>query len=270
MIAHRSAYELQGPSGAPVVILIHGLGLTRQTWREFVPALAQAYRVLTYDLLGHGESPLPESVPSLTILSDQLRALMDALQIERATLIGFSIGGMINRRFAMDYPDRVAALVILNSPHERSPDEQRLVEKRAAATGAGGPAATITATLERWFTPTFRSTRSHIVEWVRDKVLANDPDNYTKYRQVLASGVIELIRPEPHIVKPTLVITCENDSGSTPAMSQAIASEIVGAEAVIIPDLQHLGLLERPDLFIEPINRFLERSLREEAFAEKD
>lgn len=255
-----TAYDLTGPPGAPV--LIHGLGLTRSTWDDFVPALAQGYQVLTYDLCGHGQSTAPQVKPSLTVLSEQLAGLLDELAIAHATIIGFSLGGMINRRFALDHPSRVTALVILNSPHERSPEAQRLVEERAAQTGAGGPAATISSTLERWFTPHFLTNSPEIVARVRATVLANDPESYTGHRQVLASGVTELIRPYPPIAVPALVMTCEHDSGSTPAMSHAIASEIAGAECVIVPGLQHLGLIERPDLFTTEILGFLARSVQ--------
>ena len=254
-----TCYDLKGPSNAPVLVLVHGLGLTRQTWDEFVPVLAQDYQVLIYDLCGHGESALPQEKPSLTVLSDQLVALLGELGIARAAIAGFSLGGMINRRFAMDHPSRVAALVVLNSPHERTPEAQRLVEERAAQTGAEGPAATIDSTLERWFTPEFRQNAAEVVAKIRTWVLANDPDNYTRHRQVLAHGVVELIRPVPPITAPTLVMTCEHDSGSPPSMSFAIAAEIEGAESVIVPGLQHLGLIERPDLFTQPILRFLER-----------
>ena len=254
-----TSYDLTGPVGAPVVVLVHGLGLTRATWAAFVPALAAHYRVLSYDLPGHGDSALPQMVPSLTTLSDQLATLMDELQIARATIIGFSLGGMINRRFAIDHPGRVAGLVILNSPHERTPEAQRLVEDRAAQTDAGGPAATIDSTLARWFTPQFLQDAPDVVATIRSLVLANDPVNYTQVRLVLAQGVVELIRPRPPITAPTLVITCEHDSGSTPGMTHAIASEISGAETVIVPGLQHLGLIERPDLFLQPILQFLAR-----------
>ncbi len=256
-----TSYDLTGPVGAPAVVLVHGLGLTRATWDGFMPALAHNYRVLTYDLCGHGESALPQAMPSLTLLSDQLLDLLDELEIARAAIAGFSLGGMINRRFAMDHPGRVSALVILNSPHERSSEAQRLVEERAAQTGAGGPAATIDATLERWFTSEFRQGSWDVVANIRAFVLANDSNTYTQHRQVLAHGVIELIRPVPPITAPTLVMTCEHDSGSTPSMSHAIASEIEGAETAIVPGLQHLGLIERPDLFIQPILRFLARQL---------
>ncbi len=252
-----TSYDLTGPVGAPVLVLVHGLGLTRATWAAFLPSLARAYRVLCYDLPGHGDSAVPQEVPSLTMLSDHLVALLDELQIARATIIGFSLGGMINRRFAMDHPGRVTALIVLNSPHERTPEAQRLVEDRAAQTGEGGPAATIDSTLSRWFTAQFRQDAPDTVAKVRALVLANDPDNYTLHRQVLATGVVELIRPARAITAPTLVMTCEYDSGSTPDMAYAIASEIKGADTVIVPGLQHLGLIERPDLFIQPILQFL-------------
>lgn len=256
-----TAYELTGPANAPVVALIHGLGLTRATWESHIPALADRYRVLSYDLFGHGDSAAPPETPSLTLFSEQLRALLDALGFGTCAAIGFSLGGMINRRFAIDHADRVAALGILNAPHERGPEAQKLVEERAARTEAGGPGATLDATIERWFTPGFRMARADVIERVRTWVLANDPAVYAQCRQVLARGVTELIRPDPPIAKPALVMTCENDSGSTPAMSHGIADEIEGAEAIIVPRLQHMGLVEQPALFTGPLLRFLDRVL---------
>lgn len=260
--AHGTAYDLAGPAEAPAVVLIHGLGLTRaSTWGRIAADLAGRFRVLSYDLLGHGETALPAGPVSLTALSEQLVSLMDDLGIERAALVGFSLGGMINRRCAMDHPERVTALAILNSPHERGEEAQKLVEARARDTSAGGPGATMEATLERWFTPAFRRDSPDAVESVRAVVLANDHANYAAHRQVLAEGVGELIRPDPPITHSTLVMTCEHDSGSTPAMSHAIASEIAGAETVIVPGLQHLGLIEQPARFAGPVEDFLGRTL---------
>ena len=93
-------------------------------------------------------------------------------------------------------------------------------------------------------------------------MLANDPENYSQNRQVLAAGVVELIRPDPPLTAPCLVVTCEHDSGSTPQMSQAIAAEIAGSEILIIPELQHLGLIEQPALFSAAINDFLTHTLQ--------
>ena len=123
-----TVYELSGPEDAPVMVLIHGLGLNRHTWQQHEPNLAARYRVLNYDLLGHGESVPPPVKPSLTVFSEQLRDLLDELGISSCAIVGFSLGGMINRRFALDYPERVRALAILNSPHERGAEAQKAVD----------------------------------------------------------------------------------------------------------------------------------------------
>ncbi len=257
--ANGTVYELHGPEGRPVVALVHGLGLTRETWAGHLPALKQNYRVLNYDLFGHGESAALPEKPSVTMFAQQLRDLLDELNIDRVAIIGFSLGGMINRRFAMDYPDRVSSLVVLNSPHDRGEEAQKLVEQRAADTSAGGPGATLDATIERWFTEEFRINNADIIDQIRGWVLANDPAIYAQCRMVLAHGVKEIIQPDPPIIHPTLVMTCENDSGSTPKMSRDIAAEITGAKAIIVPTLQHMGLVERPDLFTAPILEFLDQ-----------
>ena len=254
-----TAFSLSGSATAPTVVLIHGLGLTSAIWRDHISLLEEHYQVLRYDLCGHGQTAPPTETPSLAVLSNQLLLLLDHLEIGRADLIGFSLGGMINRRFAIDSPDRVRSLVILNSPHERSRDAQEEVEARARASDAGGPAATIDATLARWFTPEFLASDPTTVDAVRSMVLDNDAANYAAHRFVLATGVKELIRPDPPIDVPTLVMTSEFDTGSTPAMSVAIASEISGSTIKIAPGLKHLGLIENPTVFLEPTLRFLRR-----------
>ncbi len=254
--AAGTAYDVEGPEAAPAVVLIHGLGLHRGIWAHYRPALSRRYRVIAYDLLGHGGSRLLTGLPPLAGFARQIAEMLDHLDIDRAALIGFSLGGMINRRFALDFPARTSALAILNSPHERSPDQQQLVEQRAAAS-AEGPDATIDAALERWFTPQYRAERPDVIAAVRRDVIANDRQSYQFCRQVLATGVIELIRPSPPVDTPTLVMTCEHDGGSTPAMAVAIAGEIAAARTVIVPGLRHMGLVERPDLFVDPLLQFL-------------
>ncbi|MEM7236779.1 MAG: alpha/beta fold hydrolase [Pseudomonadota bacterium] len=249
-------YDLNGPADAPPLVLIHGLGINRRMWEPHLPALAANNRVLTYDLYGHGQSVLPPRKPDLSVYAGQLAGLLDALSIDRAVIAGFSLGGMINRRFAMDFGHRARALIILNSPHERGNEQQRLVEERAA-NSTEGPAATLDAAIERWFTPGFIAARPDYVAQVREWVLANDPQVFAECRQVLAKGVVELIRPNPPILHPALVMTGEYDSGSTPAMSHAIASEIDGASAIIVPGLQHMALVEDIPAFTDPMLGFL-------------
>ncbi|MGB1249669.1 MAG: alpha/beta fold hydrolase [Candidatus Promineifilaceae bacterium] len=253
-----TVYELSGPEDAPVIALVHGLGLNRHTWRAHEPVLSTRYRILNYDLFGHGESAPPPIKPTLSLFAMQLRDLLDFLNIEQCAVVGFSLGGMINRRFALDYPERAWALGILNSPHERGDAAQEAVEARAAKSAAGGPGATLDTTLKRWLTPEFLANEVEMIANIRQWVLANEPEVYAQCRWVLANGVIEIIRPKPPLTLPTLVMTCENDTGSTPAMSHAIASEIPNSQTIIVPHLQHLGLLEQPHLFTKPVMQFLD------------
>lgn len=254
-------YELLGPDDAPVITLIHGLGLTHQTWAGHIDALTEHYRVLNYDLCGHGESAAPTAISSLSVFSLQLKLLLDELCIEKTALVGFSLGGMINRRFAIDFPQRVSALGIFNSPHERGEEAQRMIEERARQSDTGGPGANLNVTIKRWFTPDFIQQQPDFIDRVKGWVLANNPASYAQSRMVLAAGVTELIRPDPPLSLPALVITCENDSGSTPDMSQAIADEIYGGEVIIIPRLQHMGLTQEAEKFTTPLIEFLRNSL---------
>lgn len=255
-----TVYDVIGPSDAPVVSLIHGLGLCRALWQDFLPELAQRYRVINYDLYGHGDSAPPSATATLSVYADQLAQLLADLSIERTSVVGFSIGGMINRRFALDHPHRLSTLVILNSPHNRGEQAQSQVEARAATVREQGAMATMDDALKRWFTPEFLDTAAApklVREW-RNQV---DPESYAQAAWVLANGVRELINPTPAIDVPTLVMTGENDSGSTPAMSHAIAAEIPKAKTIVVPRLQHLGLMEDTTVFSKPVIQFLNEHL---------
>jgi pimeloyl-ACP methyl ester carboxylesterase len=255
-----SAYDLYGAADAPVIVLIHGLGLCRHLWADYLAALSDKYRVLNYDLYGHGDSlPSPEKA-SLAVYSEQLAQLMDELAISQAAIIGFSIGGMINRRFAIDHPNKVTALVILNSPHERGSKAQQLVEERATNVAKQGVLSTMEAALVRWFTAEFHLSHPQVLQQVLNWRLLADPSSYAQAAWVLAAGVTELCQDRIAVDAPALVLSCENDTGSTPAMSHGIAAQIDHAEIQIIPKLQHLGLLEQPKLFTQTILAFLAKA----------
>ena len=260
----HTAYDRTGPEGAETVILIHGLGLCRQIWQPFITDLQQRYQVITYDLYGHGESgPAPEP-PSLAVFAQQIDKLMEACGADNAHIIGFSIGGMINRRLAMDFPQRCRSLTILNSPHDRGREAQAQVEARALRVRDEGKMATLADALERWFTPGFTQAQPEILDQVRMWRQITDDASYAGAAWVLANGVEELIRPDPPLTLPTCVVTTARDTGSTPAMATEIAAEISGARLHLLPDLQHLGLIEQPQLFIDIINAFLDEIHREE------
>ena len=254
-------YALHGAENAPVVVLIHGLGLIRALWDRTVPALSQTHRVLTYDLLGHGETPHPGGGPTLSDLSDQLASLMTYIGIQQAGIIGFSLGGMVARRFAQDHPNRTLALGILNSPHRRSPQAQAAVMARLGQAQVSGPAATANDALIRWFTEDFRQGNPAMMDLVRGWVLANDPATYPLYYAIFANAVDEVIAPTPPLTCPTFVITGDQDHGNSPQMAQAIAAEIPGAQVHILPGLRDMALVEDPGQTNQLVQAFLARHL---------
>ncbi len=261
MIHQGTTYDLTGPTDAPVVVLIHGLGLTRAVWQWLLPDLKK-FRVLTYDLIGHGETAPPEGDPTLKDLSDQLAALLDHLQIDKAAIVGFSLGGMIARRFAQDYPARTTALVVLHSAHKRTEKQQAAILFRVEQARDHGPEATVELALQRWYTDHAQASRPDLMDLTRSWILANKREVYVKLYRILAHGVDEIVAPNPPITAPTLVLTGDEDHGNNPEMSMAIAEDIPRARLVILKGLRHMALAEDPQSVNRPVTDFLTEVLR--------
>ena len=245
----------------PPVVLVHGLGMTRAMWDWQWPALAGRFRAVRYDLLGHGESDKPRDGYSLARLADQTVALMDGLGLERAALVGFSLGGMIVRAVALARPERVAALAILNSAHDRTQAERDAILLRVDQAAREGPRATVEAALERWFTPAYGAEHPEVLAQVRGWILANDPEVYPLVYRVLAEGDRELAEAIAAIRCPTLVMTGGEDHGNSPDMAWRMAALIPGARCEILPNLRHMGLAEDPAAFNGPLLDFLDDAL---------
>lgn len=255
----ETAFERQG-SGPPLA-LVHGLGLNRAMWQWQLPALVPYFDVLTYDLLGHGESSNPAGVANLTMFSEQLVRLMDRCGIERAAVAGFSLGGMIVRRFALDHPDRLSAIAILHSAHDRAPDEREAILKRVRQVEQTGPSSTADAALDRWFTVGFRAENPAMMTLIRNWIMRNDPAIYPGVYRVLAEGDAEIAGDIDRITVPTLVMTGEDDFGNSAEMAAKMAARIVGARKVVLPGLRHMALAESPGTFNEPLVAFLRDAL---------
>lgn len=256
-----TAYDITGPEDAPVVVLVHGLGLRRAVWQWLTPELTR-FRVITYDLIGHGETAPPEGQPILKDLADQLAALLDHLQIAKAAIVGFSLGGMVARRFAQDYRQRTTALVILSSAHHRSEKAQGAILFRVAQAEEHGPEATVELALQRWYTEAAQAACPDLMDLTRSWILANKREVYVKLYRILAHGVDEIVAPNPPITCPTLVLTGDEDYGNSPEMSIAIATEIPRARLVILKGLRHMALAEAPEAVNRPVVDFLTEVLR--------
>jgi len=261
MIHDGTTYDVTGPEDAPTVVLIHGLGLTRAVWQWMLPDLKK-FRVVTYDLIGHGETAPPDGQPTLKDLAEQLAALLDHLRIDKAAIVGFSLGGMIARRFAQDYRDRTTALVVLHSAHTRTEKQQGAILFRVAQAEEHGPEATVELALQRWYTEAAQATRPDLMNLTRRWILANKREVYVKLYRILAHGVDEIVAPNPPITVPTLVLTGDEDHGNNVEMSAAIATEIPRARLVILRGLRHMALAEAPEAVNRPVVDFLTEVLQ--------
>ncbi len=251
-------FTFSGPNMAPVVVLIHGLGLNKDCWQWMIPDLKDFYCVLSYDLYGHGGSSDPATEPNLSLFSKQLKDLLDYCEIQKAVIIGFSLGGMVARRFAQDSPEKSQGMVILHSPHKRSNAAQAAILKRVDQARIMGPQSTVEAALERWFTDPFRKANPNLMNKIRQWVMANRKEVYHTIYQVLATGIDEIVKPNPALICPSLVITGDQDFGNGPEMAFAISAEIPGAKTLVLPGLRHMALAESPKVVNKPVRDFLD------------
>lgn len=257
-LINGTACQQYGPANAPAVILIHGLGLNSHCWQWLTPELLSAdYQVIAYDLYGHGQSVAPPQTPSLKLFSEQLKDVLAHFDLPPAAVIGFSLGGMIVRRFAQDYPDSTAAIGILFSPHQRTTKAQDAMISRVVQARSEGPTSTIKAALERWFTAPYRMENPKQMDLVRSWVMANDKAVYHTIYRVLADGIDEITAPAPPISCPTFVMAGDEDYGNGPEMSRAIVAEIEGAELHVLKGLRHMALAEDPAAVNTPLITFL-------------
>ncbi|MCV2487861.1 3-oxoadipate enol-lactonase [Geodermatophilus sp. YIM 151500] len=241
MSAVAVSYTVDGPAGAPVVVLSNSLGATRGMWDPQVPPLAERYRVITYDTRGHGDSPAPDGPYTLDDLTDDLLALLDEVGARRAHVVGLSLGGMTAMRLAARDPGRVDRLAVLCTSAKT--DAQGFLD-RAAAARSGGTAALAPTVVSRWLTPSFAAGRPELVARLEGMIAAADDDGYAACCEVVAA--MDLREDLGRITAPTLVISGAEDPALPPEHQKAIADGIPGAELLTVSPGAHLANLERP------------------------
>ena len=242
----------------PPLVLIHGVGLDHAMWDPVVEALATDRRVVRYDLLGHGRSPDPAGSRSMDDFVEQCLAVMDDHVDRIPDLAGLSLGGLIALGLAARHPGRLGRLALLNTVFDRTPDQVRVVRARLARTEAEGMALVADLAIERWFASDWQVAHPERVGVVRRCMLANDVAAYLKAYRVFVDGDPTMPAAAANVTARALVMTGELDPGSTPAMSEALASVMADGVARILPGLRHLPPLEAPEAFVAALLDFLD------------
>lgn len=243
--------------GQPVV-LIHGVGLNKEMWGGQIVGLSSQYQVIAYDMLGHGASPRPASGTNLLGYADQLLELLDHLNLPQAAVIGFSMGGLVARAFALHYPERLQSLVVLNSVFNRSEEQRAGVIARTAQAAEHGPNANAEAALSRWFSREYQAANPAQIAALRQTLANNDPQGYLTTYELFATQDMYRADDLGSIQAPTLIATGELDPGSTPEMAEQLARRIPGAKVAVLPEQRHMMPVESPRLVNQTLLEFLQ------------
>jgi 3-oxoadipate enol-lactonase len=209
-------------------------------WNPQVPALAERYRVVTYDTRGHGDSPTPPGPWTLDDLVDDVVALLDRLGVPRAHVAGISLGGMTAMRLAAREPARVDRIAVLCSSAKADPQGFR---DRAAAARSGGTAPLAPAVVSRWLTPPFAASHPDLVGRLEGMIASSDDEGYAACCEVV--GRMDLRPDLGRISVPTLVISGAEDLALPPEHQKLIAEGISGARLLTVSPGAHLANLER-------------------------
>ncbi|BCQ57015.1 alpha/beta fold hydrolase [Burkholderia gladioli] len=250
----RLAYRLQG-EGPRELVCIHGVGSYLEAWQGAINALGGGFRVLSFDLRGHGRSERVKGRYEIDDFAGDVLALADHAGFARFDLAGFSLGGLIAQRLALTHPARLRRLVLLATVAGRTAEERARVAERLAALQAGERGAHYDASLSRWLTEDFQARHPALVDELRRRNARNDPDCYAAAYRVLAQtdfgGLID------QIAMPTLIATGECDAGSNPRMARYMHERIPDSRLAILPNLRHSLLNEAPEQVAALMRAFL-------------
>jgi pimeloyl-ACP methyl ester carboxylesterase len=252
----RLYVEVAGMEDAPAVIFVHGFSLDTRTWDRQVDAFSEQYRIVRYDLRGFGRSSVPEQGVHYQHQSD-LRALLDTLSIDRAAVIGQSLGGAVALDFVLQHPDRVSALVTVGSvmPGFDTPELAALSREIWAAGRTSGveaasallvDCALFNVANER---PASRAVVREIVadysgwHWTnRDPEMWADPNCEARLGQ---------------IAPPTLIVIGERELHDMRQVADALVAGVPDARKVVLPGLGHLPNMEDAEAFNAVVLEFL-------------
>lgn len=249
-------YTMDGLSSNPSVFFSNSLASTLAMWNLQTDALvANGFHVIHYDSRGHGDSDVTAGPYSIEMLADDAAALIEKLDIGPVHFCGLSKGGMVAQMMGSRHPDKIKSLTIADSAAFMPAKE--VWEQRIATVATSGMQAIVDVTIERWITAEGRNRMADQVSLIRKMILETPADGFIACSHAIKNMDMRLINPR--IIKPTLVICGEKDTGTTPVQAREIMDSIPGAVLELIPEAAHLANIEQPELF----NRLLIDHIKE-------
>lgn len=248
-------YETQGQGEA--LLFIHGLGSSTVDWNAQTNYFSKNYKVIVFDLRGHGQSGKVPGTYSISLFADDVACLIKKLNIQRANVVGISLGGMIGMHLAVYYSDLVKSLTVVNSPSEfpqKTPKARFQILLRFFIIKVMGMAWMGKVLARRLFPkPDQEKTRKEMAErWAQ-----NDPKAYWKSTKALINWSIT--GQLDKISCPTLIVGAEFDYFPV-SDKELLASRIKNATLSIIKDSRHGTPLDQTEIFNKTVEGFLKRT----------
>ena len=238
----RLAARADGPTDAPVLVLGNSLGTSRAVWDRQLAALTGRFRLLRFELPGHGGSAAPPGPCTIGELGAGVLALLDERGIDRVAYWGISLGGMIGMWLAATAPERVRALGLVCTSAYLPPAEGWLT--RADQVRAAGMGSVSGASAGRWFTAEFAAREPAVVRDFTAELERTSPEGYAGCCAAIAG--LDLRGRLGAITVPTLVISGSEDPATPPSHGAIIAAGIPGARLLVIRRVAHLANVAAP------------------------
>ena len=244
--------EVEGPQGAPVLMLSNSLGTTLHMWDPQVAPFTQHFRLVRYDRRGHGKSGVPKGPYTMERLGRDVLAVLDGLGVKKVNWCGLSMGGMVGQWLGANAPERVERLVLTNTssffPDKNGWNERlKLVEEK-------GIAAFAAPNMARWFTKGFLEREPQTVAGIQAMFAATPLEGYL----ACGAAVRDMDQREllPRIKAPTLVIAGKHDGATPPEANEYISNHIPGAKFALV-DAAHLSNIEQSEAYTKAVLAFL-------------
>jgi len=252
-----TSYSLNKVNEKNPIVFIHGVGLAKEIWEPQINFFKK-YNTLTYDLLGHGKTPLKKSKVNFEDFSKQLVRLISELNFNKIHLIGFSLGALIARDFASEHSDKLSSLIIHSSIYKRTEEQKRVVKNRYEVAKINKPASKQTA-LRRWLSNDFAKKNPDIYQKIHSILDKNKRSDFLKCYEIFVNYV-----DDDNMLKKinvnTLITAGENDVGSTPEMSKNLSKMIKRSKFVEIKNGKHLSSIECADDVNITFKKFIDQN----------
>ena len=254
---YKTNYFLKKENNITPIVFIHGVGLTKEIWDSQIDFFKD-HNILTYDLLGHGKTPLNKTQLNFEDFTKQLLNLIDELNINKIHLIGFSLGSLIARQFAAQHGDRLSSLVLHGTIYKRSKEQKRVVENKYELIKMDSAASKISS-LRRWFTESYIKNNKKVHDKIYSMLEDNNHKNFLKAYKLFVYYEDE-DQMLANINTNTLVTTGQFDVGSTTEMAKKLTEQIKDAKYIEIKNGKHLCHIECADDFNKTIELFIDQN----------